>query len=359
MFVVTPGKPKEGHTVETNPHGLTSQNPIDANSDTADEALFEETSGAVDLAAESKKLRPPRNIAVAVIKAMRPRQWVKNVLVVMAPLSAGAAVITDPTVLLNTLYAFVAFCLASSSIYFVNDARDVDADRAHPVKKYRPIASGVLPVELAYVLGVALMVAAVAVAWALSGQALAIVIAVYIVLQLGYCFGLKHQLVLDIVLVSSGFLLRAIAGGVAADVPLSQWFLLVMAFGSLFMASGKRYAEKILAEREGREIRAVLNQYTGPYLRFIWTMSATALILCYCLWAFQQGQMVAGVPGGASLWYEISMIPWAIAVMRYAVDVDRGDAGAPEDIALKDHVLQVIAVLWLVCIFFAVYIFGA
>ena len=207
--------------------------------------------------------------------------------------------------------------------------------------------------------GVVLMAAAVALAWVLSGQALAIVIAVYIVLQLGYCFGLKHQLVLDIVLVSSGFLLRAIAGGVAADVPLSQWFLLVMAFGSLFMASGTRYAEKLLAEQEGREIRAVLNQYTDTYLRFIWTMSATALILCYCLWAFQQGQLVAGVPGGAKLWYEISMVPWAIAVLRYAVDVDRGDAGAPEDIALKDHVLQVIAMLWLVCIIFAVYVYGA
>ncbi len=124
----------------------------------------------------------------------------------------------------------------------------------------------------------------------LSGAPLAIVLAVYIVLQLGYCFGLKHQMVLDIVLVSSGFLLRAIAGGVAADVPLSQWFLLVMAFGSIFMASGKRYAEKMLADREGRQIRKVLQSYTATYLRFVWTMSATALILCYSLWAFQQGR---------------------------------------------------------------------
>ena len=163
-------------------------------------------------------------------------------------------------------------------------------------------------------------------------------------------------MVLDIVLVSSGFLLRAIAGGVASDVPLSQWFLLVMAFGSIFMASGKRYAEKLLADKEGRQIRKVLQSYTGTYLRFVWTMSATALILCYSLWAFQQGQATADHSG--SLWYEISMVPWAIAVMRYAVDVDRGDAGAPEDIALKDHVLQVIALLWLMCIVLAVYVFG-
>lgn len=123
------------------------------------------------------------------------------------------------------------------------------------------------------------------------------------------------------------------------------------------MVSGKRYAEKMLAEKEGRQIRRVLQSYTDTYLRFVWTMSATALILCYSLWAFQQSQ-VPDVHPVASLWYEISMVPWAIAVMRYAVDVDRGDAGAPEDIAMKDHVLQVIALFWLVCVVLAVYVFG-
>ena len=191
----------------------------------------------------------------------------KNILVVMAPLSAGTEVVTDPHVLLQVLYSFITFCLASSSIYLINDARDVEADRQHPVKRFRPIASGVLPLRLAYVMGVVLMLVSVLLGYFLSGSSLAIVLAVYIVLQLGYCFGLKHQMVLDIVLVSSGFLLRAIAGGVASDVPLSQWFLLVMAFGSIFMASGKRYAEKLLADKEGRQIRKVLQSYTGTYLR--------------------------------------------------------------------------------------------
>ena len=334
-----------------------STHAADANSDTADDVMFEETASAAEMEKEGRQLRPPRNLAEAMWKALRPRQWVKNVLVLMAPISAGTEVVTDPQVLLQALYAFITFCLASSSIYLINDARDVEADRAHPVKRFRPIASGVLPLGVAYAMGIVLMLAAVLLGFFLSGGPLAIVVAVYIVLQLGYCFGLKHQMVLDIVLVSSGFLLRAIAGGVASDVPLSQWFLLVMAFGSIFMASGKRYAEKMLAEREGRQIRKVLQSYTGTYLRFVWTMSATALILCYSLWAFQQGQMPSA-DQGASLWYEISMVPWAIAVMRYAVDVDRGEAGAPEDIALKDHVLQVIALLWLVCIVLAVYVFG-
>ena len=334
-----------------------SPHAADANSDTADDVMFEETTSAAEMEKEGRKLRPPKNLAEAMWKALRPRQWVKNVLVLMAPISAGTAVVTDPQVLLQVLYAFITFCLASSSIYLINDAQDVEADRAHPVKRFRPIASGVLPLGVAYAMGIVLMLAAVLLGFFLSGGPLAIVIAVYIVLQLGYCFGLKHQMVLDIVLVSSGFLLRAVAGGVAADVPLSQWFLLVMAFGSIFMASGKRYAEKMLTEQEGRQIRKVLHSYTATYLRFVWTMSATALILCYSLWAFQQGE-VPSVEPGAKLWYEISMVPWAIAVMRYAVDVDRGDAGAPEDIALKDHVLQVIALLWLVCIVLAVYVYG-
>ena len=106
--------------------------------------------------------------------------------------------------------------------------------------------------------------------------------AIYIVIQLAYCFGLKHQAVLDICIVSSGFLIRAIAGGVAASIPLSQWFLLVMAFGSLFMAAGKRYAELQLAERTGAKIRKVAGElHQSTYLRFVWTLSATAMVVCY------------------------------------------------------------------------------
>ncbi|PRC49334.1 decaprenyl-phosphate phosphoribosyltransferase, partial [Mycobacterium sp. ITM-2017-0098] len=130
----------------------------------------------------------------------------------------------------------------------VNDARDVEADRAHPTKRYRPIAAGVVPEWLAYSLAVVLGVAALAISL-LASFNLAVVIAVYIAMQMAYCFGLKHQAVLDICIVSSAYLIRAIAGAAAASIPLSQWFLLVMTFGSLFMVAGKRYAELQLAER--------------------------------------------------------------------------------------------------------------
>lgn len=286
--------------------------------------------------------QPPKNLATGLVKAIRPRQWVKNLLVLAAPLFAlGGGVTYDfREVFINVGLAFVAFSLAASSIYLINDARDVEADRQHPTKRFRPIAAGVVPEWMAYSLAVVLAACSLALSF-FTARDLAIVIGVYLVMQLAYCFGLKHQAVLDICIVSSGFLIRAIAGGVAANIPLSQWFLLVMAFGSLFMAAGKRYAELQLAERTGAKIRKSLESYTSTYLRFVWTLSATAVVLSYGLWAFERDRTAGG-----SL-YAVSMIPFTIAILRYAVDVDGGLAGEPEDIALSDRVLQLLAVAWI------------
>ncbi|KAA0922978.1 decaprenyl-phosphate phosphoribosyltransferase [Rhodococcus sp. IEGM 1401] len=290
---------------------------------------------------------PPKNLADGIVKALRPRQWVKNVLVLAAPLAAGS--VTDPDVLLSVALAFVVFCFAASGVYLVNDALDVEADRAHPTKRFRPIAAGVLPVNIAYAMAVVSFALAIGLSF-LANWKLALVIGVYIVIQLAYCFGLKHQAVLDICIVSSGFLLRAIAGGVAASIPLSQWFLLIMAFGSLFMAAGKRYAELQLAERTGAKIRKSLENYTTTYLRFVWTLSATAVVICYGLWAFQEDA------GTDANWFAISMIPFTIAILRYAVDVDGGEAGEPEEIALGDRVLQLLAIAWIGVVGVAVYL---
>jgi len=282
---------------------------------------------------------PPKNLATGIIKALRPRQWVKNLLVLAAPLFAlGGDVHYDyRDVLIKVGIAFVAFSLAASSIYLVNDARDVEADREHPTKRFRPIAAGVVPESLAYALAVVLAVASLVISWFTTPN-LALVIAIYIAIQLAYCFGLKHQAVLDICIVSSAYLIRAIAGGAAADIPLSQWFLLVMAFGSLFMVAGKRYAELQLAERTGAKIRKSLESYTSTYLRFVWTLSAAAVVVCYGLWAFERDRITDGS------WFAVSMVPFTIAILRYAVDVDGGIAGEPEDIALRDRVLQLLAV---------------
>jgi len=290
---------------------------------------------------DKKVAGPPANLIVGVVKAMRPRQWVKNILVAAAALAAlGTDVHHDWTkVLVKVAVAFVVFCLAASSIYLVNDVRDVEADRQHPTKRFRPIAAGIVPEWLAYTLAVVLGVISLIIAWGVNRN-LALVMAVYIGMQLAYCFGLKHQAVIDICIVSSAYLLRAIAGGAATDIQLSQWFLLTAAFASLFMVAGKRYAELQLAERTGASIRKSLESYTSTYLRFVWTLSATAVVVCYGLWAFERDHGRAG-------WFVVSMVPFTIAILRYAVDVDGGVAGEPEDIALRDRVLQVLFLAWI------------
>lgn len=298
--------------------------------------------------------KPPKGLVDGMIKALRPKQWVKNVLVLAAPAAAGSEVLLNGRTLADVGIAFVAFCFAASSIYLINDARDVEADRAHPKKRFRPIAAGVLPVNVAYVMAVVLIIAALGVSLlATAGHALGIVVAVYIALQLGYCFSWKHQPVLDIALVSSGFMLRAMAGGVAGGIDLSQWFLLVAAFGSLFMASGKRYSEILLAQRSGAKIRKSLEGYTPTYLRFVWTLSATAVVMSYALWGFGLSRAAGGAAG---VWYQVSMVPFTVAILRYAADVDRGDGGAPDELALSDRTLQILALAWVFCVGMAVYV---
>ncbi|MGX1810326.1 decaprenyl-phosphate phosphoribosyltransferase [Nocardia sp. NPDC055321] len=297
---------------------------------------------------------PPKTLAAGLVKAVRPRQWVKNVLVLAAPLAAGTIpgtdtfIFTDLTRDLHIGIAFVAFCLAASGIYLVNDALDVEADRAHPTKRFRPIAAGVVPVNLAYALSVVLLGASVLISFVATWE-LAAVMATYICIQLAYCFGLKHQAVLDICIVSSGFVLRTVAGGAAANIELSQWFLLIAASGSLFMAAGKRYAELRIALDTGAKIRKSLTYYTPTYLRFVWTLSGTAVVIFYGLWAFEAGHE-------DNPWFAISMIPFTVAILRYAVDVDGGEAGEPEEIVLGDRTLQLLALACLATAGTAVYL---
>jgi decaprenyl-phosphate phosphoribosyltransferase len=285
-------------------------------------------------------------VAAGLVRTARPRQWLKNVLVLAAPFGAGR--LSDGPVLLSALVAFVAFCLAASAIYLINDAKDVEADRAHPTKRNRPIAAGIVPVPLALATGGVLLLAGLGVGLTQNWRLL-VVIAVYEAVQLGYCFGLKHEPVIDLCIVASGFLLRAIAGGVAAGVPMSQWFLLATAFGSLFMVSGKRYAEIRLYETTGAEIRASLRKYSSSYLRFVWATSVAIVITMYGLWAFDLHQL------SRSEWSVVSIVPFVVALLRYAVDVDGGKAGEPEEIVLHDRVLQILGVCWVLTLVLAFY----
>lgn len=283
------------------------------------------------------------------LAGMRPRQWVKNALVLAAPAASGR--IADLGVVLDALVAFVAFCLVSSAVYLLNDVVDVAEDRAHPTKRNRPIASGRLPVALALVAAAVLAAASLGIGW-LAAPELAAVLATYAVVNVAYCLALKNEPVIDIAVIASGFVLRAVAGGAASGIDLSQWFLLIATFGSLYMAAGKRYGEiRQLGEGQAAT-RKSLARYTATYLRFVWSVAAALLIMSYALWAFQIGVD----SGAAALWSEISIAPFILAVLRYGVDVDAGKASEPEDIALSDTTLQALAISWAVCVVLAVYV---
>lgn len=285
-----------------------------------------------------------RSAPVALVVAMRPRQWAKNVLVFAAPLAAGRLFEVD--ILLPSIGAFVAFCLISSATYLINDVRDVEADRNHPKKSARPIAAGQLSTGVAVLAAIVLASAAFVLSFTIS-LALGGVVVAYAVFTLAYSLALKHEPVIELALLAMGFLLRAIAGGAASGLPISQWFLIVAGFGSLFMAAGKRYSELDRFVREGDSDdapkRKSLDGYTLGYLRFVWGIAAAVTITAYALWAFDVAETPSSFP-----WAEWSVLPFVLAILRYGVSIDRGKAEAPEDTALGDKVLLLLALAWLV-----------
>ena len=288
----------------------------------------------------------PFSVARGLVRAGRPKQWVKNVLVLAAP-AAGAG-LDDGTVILKTLLCFVAFCLVSSATYILNDVGDVEADRAHPTKRHRPIASGVVPVPAALISVGVLLGAGLGLAYAISWQ-LGLLLTGYKALTIAYTFRLKHTAILDIVVVATGFAVRAISGGVAVDITLSQWFLAVTCFGSLFMVAGKRHGE-LLHVGEGGATRKALTQYTVEYLRFVVTMAASVTILTYCLWAFEHPR-TSDIP-----WWGLSIVPFVMGIMRYALLVDQGKGGAPEELVIRDPGLRYIGMAWVALFLGSVYL---
>lgn len=288
------------------------------------------------------------------LRLARPKQWAKNVLVFAAPGAAG--VLDQRAELIDTLVAFVCFCLAASGTYFLNDARDVEADRVHPTKRTRPIASGDVSVATATVVGALLLVAAIGLGVAVRPH-LGFAVAAYALLTTAYSTYLKHVAVVDVVAVAAGFVLRAIGGAAAADVPISDWFFIVTSFGSLFMVSGKRGAEARELDEGGVEAGAVrrsLDDYTTGYVAYLRSVSSSAMLVAYCLWAFEKA---AEVDTTSIPYYQLSIVPFALAVLRYALVLDQGRGSAPEEVVLSDRPLQVIGLVW--ALVFAVGVYTA
>jgi decaprenyl-phosphate phosphoribosyltransferase len=271
----------------------------------------------------------------ALLRASRPKQWLKNLLVFSVPAAAGE--LDDGSILVDGVLAFVAFCLVSSATYLLNDASDVEADRVHPVKRFRPIAAGELSVRAAVVAAGVFLVAGFAVALAGSPRLLAVV-AGYAVLTTAYTRWLKHLPVFDIAAVAAGFFLRAVAGGVASDLYMSRWFLIVAGGGSLFLITGKRYAEVVAAGDTAALQRAALEGYTREYLRGMLSTTAGVTVLAYCLWAFEEGDSDVAA---------LSAVPFVLGIMRYGLLLEQGHGEEPEELLLRDRTLVGIGVVWL------------
>jgi decaprenyl-phosphate phosphoribosyltransferase len=285
--------------------------------------------------------RSTSSLARSLLITARPRQWSKNLLVFAAP--ATGRVLLEPGVFADVLLTFVAFTLTASGVYFVNDIIDRREDADHPRKRLRPIAAGEIPVPLAAATGAVLVLGGVWVAFVAGGAPLVAVVGGYVVLALCYAFVLRSVALLDLAAIAGGFMLRAVAGGVAVDVHLSSWFLIVTAFGSLFIAASKRHAEFVRLDGGTGNGRPTLAEYSEPYLRFVQYSASTVCITAYCLWAFE-GAVISTV------WSGLSIIPFALGIFRYALLVDSGRGETPEDLLLRDPVLLGLGVAWLACL---------
>jgi decaprenyl-phosphate phosphoribosyltransferase len=278
--------------------------------------------------------RSPWASATVLIRAMRPRQWTKNLLVLAAPLAAGA--IDWSGVPERVLGAFVVLCMISSATYLVNDVRDREQDRIHPRKRRRPIAAGELSVRAALTAAVTLAVTGLGLA-AVIAPGLAAVAAGYLAVTLSYSLWWRKVVVVDILAIAAGFVLRALAGGVATDIYLSRWFAIVTACGAIFLVAAKRYAE--LRERVAPRLeRATLRRYSLRGLRLTLAAAATLASIAYVSWAFTRPSHL--------LWYGLSIVPFLLWLGRYASLAGAGAAQAPEELILRDRTLLVLSLAW-------------
>jgi decaprenyl-phosphate phosphoribosyltransferase len=273
-----------------------------------------------------------------VIATMRPKQWIKNVLVVAAAGAAGALGHDDTPG--RVIVACVAFCLLASGIYAINDVSDAEEDRRHPRKRFRPVAAGELDPRFATGLGLSLLLVGILLCAAIA-PLLALVGGAYAALTLSYTLVWRNVIVFDIFAVAGGFVLRAVAGGVAAPVTLSRWFLLVVISSAVFVAAAKRYAELLRSAGPRDRRRRVLDAYSPRSLELIMAGAIAVALLAYSVWAFSL-PAVRGIP-----WRPLTVLPFAVCLLRYDQLVHHGAGEAPEDVLLSDRPLQLAGLAWL------------
>ncbi len=272
---------------------------------------------------------------------MRPEQWLKNGFV-LAPI-VFSGLVGDPDAWLRTLLAVVAFCAASSAVYLVNDVIDREADRSHPIKKSRPIASGEISVTTALAVAVVLAAVAIAIAVWLGGWFPAVLIA-YITLVLLYSAVLKRAVFLDVLVVAAGFVLRVVGGAVAINVPVSSWILVVAYLLALYLALGKRRSELVLLGGEAGNHRVVLGHYTLPMVDQAISVVLGATVLAYALYTVAP-DTVAKV-GSEGLLATVPIVLYGL--FRYLYLLHKHElGGSPTRALLTDRPLLICVVIWL------------
>jgi decaprenyl-phosphate phosphoribosyltransferase len=294
-------------------------------------------------------------------RALRPRQWTKNLIVFAAPLFAFSISWQS---FLGSVLAFCLFCAASSSFYLINDINDVEADRQHPVKRHRPIAAGLVAVPMAIAMALALLGGALSIAW-LNNAHLGLVITAYAMLQVAYNLKLKQTVIADILAIATGFVLRADAGAAVNRLQLSVWFLLCTAMLALFLGIEKRKAELRMAELKGGTTRKVLWRYSPSLLNRMESLVTSGAVLTYALWS--SGPQV----NGASTPWMLLTVPFVLyGLFRYQMLSDpelleRHQAGKdqskshdvggrterPEEVLLTDRPTLITVLCWVITTF--------
>lgn len=267
----------------------------------------------------------PLDLALAAVQALRPKQWAKQVFVLAAIIFSRNY--DQPELWMKTLLAVGAFSLVSSAGYIVNDARDIEADRAHPKKRKRPLASGRLPVALGLVEAAAVFAAGAGLAYWISPW-LMLVVLLYFTTTMSYSLFFKDMVILDIMFISAGFLWRAAGGAVAIDVHISPWLLLCTAFISLFLGFNKRRGELMLMKDKSTVTRPILAEYSLPMVVEFQAITTSGTIISYALYT---------VLGSPTPWLLLTLPYVLYGVFRYMYLVSaRDEGGAPEETLYKD-----------------------
>jgi 4-hydroxybenzoate polyprenyltransferase len=279
------------------------------------------------------------------IRLMRPKQWTKNLLVFAAPLFTGG--IGKQSSLIPALLAFAALCLASSSIYVVNDLLDIERDKRHPKKSKRPLASGAVPKGLAIALVPFLLVGALALAM-LASRSAALLVGCYLVLQSTYNLGMKHTAVADVFAISLGFVLRAVVGAAAIHVPISSWLLFCTGALALMLGYGKRRQEFIMQGKERGLSRESLNHYSLEALNALVLMSATSAAISYGIYSINS-KTAAQYPA-----LVLTTVPVVYGISRYILVAFTDDEGGePESLLFSDRHILLSVVGFIACAAFA------